>query len=148
MADGARVPVTLLTGFLGAGKTARLNATLRSAVGRVAVIENELGALGVDGALVANGHGDGVIELPNGCLCCSQEVDLVGALEALVRRHRLRRLERIVVETTGLADVAPVISLLRDATDPLAEVPEMHRGLAGFMPRTSIWTARSRWHGA
>ena len=116
-----KVPVTLLTGFLGAGKTARLNATLRSGTQRVAVIENELGALSVDGLLVANGHADTVVELPGGCLCCSGAVDLVAALEALVQRHHQRRLERIVVETTGLADVAPVISLLQDPTDPLAE---------------------------
>ncbi|CAK9103983.1 unnamed protein product [Durusdinium trenchii] len=119
-----KVPVTLLTGFLGAGKTARLNATLKEGKSRIAVIENEIGALGVDGALVANAHAeaDGVIELSNGCLCCSAEVDLVAALEGLVRRHRSGRcLERIIIETTGLADLAPVISLLEDKTDPLAE---------------------------
>ncbi|CAJ1437380.1 unnamed protein product [Effrenium voratum] len=118
-----KVPVTLLTGFLGAGKTARLNATLKEGKSRIAVIENEIGALGVDGALVANSHAeaDGVIELANGCLCCSAEVDLIAAFEALVRRHHLRPLDRIVVETTGLADLGPVISILEDSTDPLSE---------------------------
>jgi len=119
-----KVPVTLLTGFLGAGKTARLNATLKEGKSRIAVIENEIGALGVDGALVANAHSeadDGVIELPNGCLCCSAEVDLVGALEALIHRHQQRPLDRIIIETTGLADIGPVISLLDDKTDPMAE---------------------------
>eukprot|EP00439_Symbiodinium_sp_Y106_P031532 s5663_g3.t2 len=118
-----KVPVTILTGFLGAGKTARLNASLREGRSRIAVIENEIGSLGVDGALVANAHAeaDGVIELANGCLCCSAEVDLIAALEALIRRHRERALDRILIETTGLADVGPVISLLDDAGDPLAE---------------------------
>lgn len=118
-----KVPVTLLTGFLGAGKTTRLNRTLSEGKSRIAVIENEIGALGVDGSLVANAHteADGVIELANGCLCCSAEVDLVAALEALIRRHQLRPLDRIIIETTGLADLGPVISLLEDKTDPMAE---------------------------
>lgn len=126
-----RVPVTLLTGFLGAGKTARLNATLSSAAldsmaqascrGRVAVIENELGAVGVDGALVANRHDDGVIELTNGCLCCSAEIDLVAAFEALARRRNSQPFDRLIVETTGLADVGPVVALLSDPEDPLCE---------------------------
>ncbi|CAE7424458.1 Ufd1 [Symbiodinium sp. CCMP2456] len=118
-----KVPVTILTGFLGAGKTARLNASLREGRSRIAVIENEIGSLGVDGALVANAHAeaDGVIELANGCLCCSAEVDLIAALEALIHRHRNQAVDRILIETTGLADVGPVISLLEDAKDPLAE---------------------------
>ncbi|CAE8629044.1 unnamed protein product [Polarella glacialis] len=117
------VPVTLLTGFLGAGKTARLNATLVASGGGIAVIENELGVLGVDGLLVANSHpeADGIIELANGCLCCSAEVDLIAALEALARRHRVKPLKRVIIETTGLADVGPVIALLEDPEDPLAE---------------------------
>eukprot|EP00927_Polykrikos_kofoidii_P079343 TRINITY_DN76127_c0_g1_i1.p1 TRINITY_DN76127_c0_g1~~TRINITY_DN76127_c0_g1_i1.p1 ORF type:complete len:429 (-),score=66.05 TRINITY_DN76127_c0_g1_i1:53-1339(-) len=117
-----RVPITLLTGFLGAGKTARLNITLENTrETRIAVIENELGVIGVDGALVANRHDDGVIELANGCLCCSAEVDLIAALEALARRRPTRPFHRVIIETTGLADVAPVISLLRDEDDPLAK---------------------------
>eukprot|EP00929_Paragymnodinium_shiwhaense_P097606 TRINITY_DN59240_c0_g1_i1.p1 TRINITY_DN59240_c0_g1~~TRINITY_DN59240_c0_g1_i1.p1 ORF type:complete len:411 (+),score=74.57 TRINITY_DN59240_c0_g1_i1:237-1469(+) len=116
----AKIPVTLLTGFLGSGKTARLNATLQSGEQRVAVIENEIGAIGVDGGLVANRHDDGVIELVNGCLCCSAEVDLVAALEALARRRETRPFDRVIIETTGLADVGPVVALLRDQDDPLA----------------------------
>eukprot|EP00931_Biecheleriopsis_adriatica_P057433 TRINITY_DN34066_c0_g1_i1.p1 TRINITY_DN34066_c0_g1~~TRINITY_DN34066_c0_g1_i1.p1 ORF type:complete len:397 (+),score=95.61 TRINITY_DN34066_c0_g1_i1:29-1192(+) len=121
--SGTRVPLTILTGFLGAGKTARLNATLSTSKSRVAVIENEIGAVGVDGALVANVHPeeDGIIELANGCLCCSAEVDLVAALEALAQRHRAKALDRVIIETTGLADVGPVIALLEDPDDPLAE---------------------------
>jgi G3E family GTPase len=117
----AKVPITLLTGFLGAGKTTRLNATLAAGEVKIAVIENELGALGVDGALVANMHDDGVIELTNGCLCCSAEIDLIGALEALARRRAIRPFEHVVIETTGLADVSPVVSLLRDRDDDLAD---------------------------
>jgi G3E family GTPase len=113
--------VTLLTGFLGAGKTTRLNATLSAGTSRVAVIENELGALGVDGALVANTHDDGVIELSNGCLCCSAEVDLISALEGLAHRRTERPFDRLIIETTGLADVGPVVALLRDEEDSLAE---------------------------
>jgi G3E family GTPase len=121
--DAPKIPVTLLTGFLGAGKTARLNATLEVAASdgqaKIAVIENELGALGVDGELVANTHDDGVIELTNGCLCCSAEVDLVDALESLARRRNTNPFGRVIIETTGLADVGPVVSLLRDPNDPL-----------------------------
>jgi len=116
-----QVPVTLLTGFLGAGKTTRLNATLAAGTSRIAVIENELGALGVDGAMVANRHDDGVVELTNGCLCCSAEVDLISALEALAHRRATRPFDRLIIETTGLADVGPVIAFLRDPEDELAE---------------------------
>eukprot|EP00401_Gymnodinium_catenatum_P052624 CAMPEP_0117536602 /NCGR_PEP_ID=MMETSP0784-20121206/41537_1 /TAXON_ID=39447 /ORGANISM="" /LENGTH=381 /DNA_ID=CAMNT_0005333169 /DNA_START=53 /DNA_END=1194 /DNA_ORIENTATION=- len=119
--DGKLVPVTLLTGFLGAGKTTRLNAALVAGHARIAVVENELGALGVDASLVANRHDDGVVELTNGCLCCSAEVDLVGALEGLARRRATRPFDRVIIETTGLADVGPVVSLLRDPDDLLAE---------------------------
>eukprot|EP00435_Cladocopium_sp_Y103_P059490 s1257_g21.t1 len=112
-----KVPVTLLTGFLGAGKTTRLNRTLSEGKSRIAVIENEIGALGVDGSLVANAHSeaDGVIELANGW-------DPKGGTHgALIGRHQLSPLDRIIIETTGLADLGPVISLLEDKTDPMAE---------------------------
>ncbi|CAK0788139.1 unnamed protein product [Prorocentrum cordatum] len=114
------LPVTLLTGFLGAGKTTRLNATLTFGKEKIAVIENEIGALGVDGELVANRHEDGIIELTNGCLCCSAEVDLVSALESLAHRRHDLPFDRVVIETTGLADVAPVVELIGDPADPLA----------------------------
>lgn len=117
----ATVPITLLTGFLGAGKTSRLNAALVAGRERIAVIENEIGSLGVDTALIANKHDDGVIELTNGCLCCAAEIDLVDTLEALARRRVSQPFERVIIETTGLADIGPVVSLLSDREDPLAQ---------------------------
>jgi len=119
--ESARVPITLVTGFLGAGKTSRLNAALVTGGQRIAVIENEIGSLGVDTALIANTHDDGVIELTNGCLCCSAEIDLVDTLEALARRRVSQPFERVIIETTGLADIGPVVSLLSDPEDPLAQ---------------------------
>ncbi|MFC7053349.1 CobW family GTP-binding protein [Hansschlegelia quercus] len=99
--------MTVLTGFLGAGKTTILNAVLSAPRGqkRYGVIVNEFGAIGVDGSLVIGADED-VIELANGCLCCSVRGDLIGALETLLERGG--ELDAILVETTGLADPGPI----------------------------------------
>lgn len=104
--DGGRVPVTVLTGFLGAGKTSLLNRILSEAHGRrFAVIVNEYGELGIDGGLVV-GADEEVFELNNGCVCCKVRGDLLRVLGGLVKRRG--RFDGILIETSGLADPAPV----------------------------------------
>ena len=105
-ASPGRVPVTVLTGFLGAGKTTLLNRVLAEAHGRrYAVIVNEYGELGIDGGLVV-GAEEEVFELNNGCVCCKVRGDLLRVLGGLVRRPG--RFDGILIETSGLADPAPV----------------------------------------
>jgi G3E family GTPase len=111
--DGAaRVPVTLLTGFLGSGKTTLLNHLLAAPHGRrLAVIENEFGDVSVDAELLVRQPGEEIVETSNGCLCCTVRGDLRRILADLAagRREGRRRFDQVVVETTGLALPAPVI---------------------------------------
>lgn len=118
------VAVTLLTGFLGAGKTTLLNHFLRHhGDASVAILENEFGAANIDGALLEGGAGVSVVELSNGCVCCSVRGEFGAALRDLLARRATGKLtfERLIVETTGLADPAPIIQTffveeaLRDA---------------------------------
>ncbi|MFI9321596.1 CobW family GTP-binding protein [Kitasatospora aureofaciens] len=105
-AEDTRVPVTVLTGFLGSGKTTLLNRILTEQHGlRIAVIENEFGEVGVDDALVLDSEEE-IFEMNNGCICCTVRGDLIRILGALMRRRE--KFDRIVIETTGLADPAPV----------------------------------------
>jgi G3E family GTPase len=100
-----RVPVTLLTGFLGSGKTTLLNRILTELSGeRIAVIENEFGEVGIDHKLVLDA--EQIFEMNRGCLCCTVQGDLTRVLRALAARPD--HFDRILVETTGLADPAPV----------------------------------------
>ncbi|KAF5837802.1 CobW/HypB/UreG, nucleotide-binding domain-containing protein [Dunaliella salina] len=100
-----RVPVTILTGFLGSGKTTMVNHILTSPdhKQRVAVIENEFGEVGIDDALVYNSQEE-IFEMNNGCICCTVRGDLIKIL------HRLapKKFDTVLVETTGMADPAPV----------------------------------------
>ncbi|MGQ0623205.1 MAG: CobW family GTP-binding protein [Sporichthyaceae bacterium] len=105
-ASDARVPVTVLTGFLGSGKTTLLNRILTEEHGmRIAVIENEFGEVGIDDALVLDAEEE-IFEMNNGCICCTVRGDLIRILGALMRRKD--KFDRILIETTGLADPAPV----------------------------------------
>jgi G3E family GTPase len=101
------IPVTILTGYLGSGKTTLLNYILTAQHGkRIAVIENEFGEIGVDQDIVIQTDEE-FFEMNNGCVCCSVRGDLVRILQGLTKRKS--RFDRIIVETTGVADPAPVI---------------------------------------
>jgi G3E family GTPase len=101
-----KVPVTVLTGYLGAGKTTLLNRILSEDHGKkYAVIVNEFGEIGIDNDLIV-GADEEVFEMNNGCICCTVRGDLVRIIEGLMRRKG--KFDAIIVETTGLADPAPV----------------------------------------
>jgi G3E family GTPase len=102
----AKIPVTVLTGYLGAGKTTLLNRILSEPHGKkFAVIVNEFGEIGIDNELVVNSDEE-VFEMNNGCICCTVRGDLVRIIDGLMRRRG--KFDAIIVETTGLADPAPV----------------------------------------
>src|SRR5260370_42134563 len=102
-----RVPVTIITGYLGSGKTTLLNNILRSEHGKkVAVIVNEFGQIGIDGQLVVDADEE-IVEMNNGCICCTVRGDLIRIIGNLMQRRD--RFDHLVIETTGLADPAPVI---------------------------------------
>jgi G3E family GTPase len=117
-ARGARIPVTVVTGFLGAGKTTLIRHFLAQPEGRgTAVIVNEFGAVGIDDALM-RASTETVALLGNGCLCCTTRSDLQIALRGLVAdrdRGRVPRFERVLIETSGLAEPGPILQTF--ATD-------------------------------
>ncbi len=149
-----KIPVTLVTGFLGAGKTTLISRLLRHAgMNRVAVVINEIGEVGIDHDLVKLSS-ENVSLLANGCLCCSVRTDLQETLRELFGERRaglIPDFDRVVIETTGLADPAPVIQTLSsdsmlgahyrldgvvtlvcavNALDQLAQAPEAERQIA------------------
>jgi len=104
-----KIPVTVITGYLGSGKTTLLNHILSQQHGRkIAVIVNEFGEVGIDGQLIVQDGDEQLIEFNNGCLCCTIRGDLIETIAKL--RERTSEFDAIIIETTGLADPAPVAS--------------------------------------
>jgi G3E family GTPase len=105
------IPVTILTGFLGAGKTTLLNRILTEQHGeKIAVIENEFGETGIDNDILVKDKDEQIVEMNNGCLCCTVRGDLVRILGDLARKRKggQLRFDRVIIETTGLANPGPV----------------------------------------
>ena len=131
MSPFGKVPVTVVTGFLGAGKTTLIRHLLEGAHGRrLALIINEFGDVGVDGDIlrscgIESCPEENIVELANGCLCCTVADDFVPAIEALLLREP--RPDHIVVETSGLALPKPLVK----AFDDLAARPSHHDAEAG-----------------
>lgn len=112
MEEKAHLPVTILTGFLGAGKTTLINYLLEHHNGEhIAIIENEFGSVGVDGVLLKGHANVEVIELSNGCVCCSIRGELTQALKEIIAKIDAGeiKLDRLILETTGLADPGPIV---------------------------------------
>jgi G3E family GTPase len=110
-----KLPVTLITGFLGSGKTTLISKLVRHpAMNRVAVVINEVGEIGIDHDIVATAA-ENIALLANGCICCSVRTDLQETLRDLFQRRRtgaVADFDRVIIETTGLADPAPVVQTL------------------------------------
>lgn len=146
-----RVPVTILTGFLGSGKTTLLNYILSADHGkRIAVIENEFGEVDIDGSLVAEqkSGAEDIVMLNNGCLCCTIRGDLVRMLSQLLK-ERKGKFDHIIVETTGLANPAPIIQtffleeeicdgLKLDGVVTLVDAKHAHKQLDRVAPEGAV----------
>jgi len=108
------IPATILTGFLGSGKTTLLKRVLTEAHGqKIAVIENEFGEENIDNEILVSDTNEQIIQMSNGCVCCTIREDLRTTLQLLAAKKRkgLLDFERVVIETTGLADPGPVADL-------------------------------------
>jgi G3E family GTPase len=113
-----KIPVTIISGFLGAGKTTLVNHVLTHHTGaNIGVIVNEFGAVGIDGDLIVADE-EALIEIRNGCICCTVRTDLVAGVKLLLERRDLK-LDRLIIETSGLADPAPVLQTFLADSDLL-----------------------------
>jgi G3E family GTPase len=111
MAASSPIPVTILTGFLGSGKTTLLNRILKENHGeKIAVIENEFGQEGVDNELLTQNRDEQIVEMNNGCICCTVRGDLIRILGDLRRKREKKQIhfDRVIIETTGMAEPGPV----------------------------------------
>lgn len=122
------MPVTILTGFLGSGKTTLLNRILKEQHGKkIAVIENEFGAVGVDDKLVMEQkhQEEAIIEVMNGCICCTVRQDLVETIIEMKKKYiDTGKIDYIIIETTGMADPAPILQtfLLNDEIQEFCKI--------------------------
>ena len=104
----SKIPVTLVTGFLGSGKTTFINNLLKeNQQAKIAIIENEFGDISIDSRLIANYKPESILELNNGCICCSLFNEFSMALQELIRQND--HFEQLIIETTGIADPEPII---------------------------------------
>src|SRR5262245_32037020 len=116
-----KIPVTVICGYLGAGKTTLVNHLLTHKAGKeIGVIVNEFGEVGIDADLIVADE-EALIEIRNGCICCTVRTDLVAGVKLLLDRSDLR-LDRLIVETSGLADPAPVLQTFLADVDLLTRV--------------------------